>query len=135
MKSGNLSNEGDAMKNLPETEQPFTSLADFANMDVEATALAIEADEGEAIPGLREALNEAKRGEFARITTPAQILLREARKTTGLSQKEFARRIETSVSTLRAWEQGRFPPPGAATALARLITRYPNLADELASTA
>jgi putative transcriptional regulator len=133
MKSGNLPNEGDAMKNLPETEKPFASLADLASMDVEATALAIEADEGEAIPGLREALEEVKRGENALVTTPEQLLLREARRITKLSQDEFARRIDTPVATLRGWEQGRFSPPGIATALARLIARHPDLADELAS--
>jgi hypothetical protein len=44
-------------------------------MDVEAAAAAIEADEGEPIPGLRVALTEAQTGQFARITTPEQMLL------------------------------------------------------------
>jgi putative transcriptional regulator len=121
------------MKDLPETEKPFTSLTDLANMDVEATACAIEADEGEPIPGLREALEEVKRGKNARLTTPGQLILREARRMTGLSQDEFARRIGTPVATLRGWEQGRFQPPGAATALARLIAKRPGLAEELAA--
>ncbi|MDR1848665.1 MAG: helix-turn-helix domain-containing protein [Zoogloeaceae bacterium] len=120
------------MKNLPESEKPFTSLADFANMDVEATARAIEADEGESIPGLREALEEVKQGKIARVTTPEQLLLRQARKMSGLSQTEFAKRIGTPVATMRGWEQGRFSPPGTATALARLITKHPELAEELA---
>jgi|GEM_PF-195681 len=114
------------------TEKPVTSLADFADIDVEAIAAAIEIDVGEPVPGIREALGEAKRGEFARITTPAQLLIREARKTAGLSQGEFARRIETPVATLRGWEQGRFVPPGVASALARLIAKHPDLAEELA---
>jgi putative transcriptional regulator len=119
------------MKNLPETEKPFTSLADLANMDVEATARAIEADEGEPIPGLRKALEEVKQGKIARVTTPEQLLLREARRMTGLSQAEFAKRIGTPVATMRGWEQGRFSPPGTATALALLITKHPELAKEL----
>jgi putative transcriptional regulator len=133
MKSGNLSNEGNAMKNLPETEKPFTSLADLANMDVEATARAIEADEGEPLPGLREALEEVKRGKSARVTTPEQLIFREARRMTGLSRAEFARRIGTPVATMRGWEQGRFQPPSAATALARLIVKRPDLVEELAA--
>ncbi|MDR1708761.1 MAG: helix-turn-helix domain-containing protein, partial [Candidatus Accumulibacter sp.] len=81
-------------------------------MDVEAVARAIEADAGEPVPGIREALADAKAGRFARVTTPAQMLLREARRKTGLSQREFARAIDTPAATLRDWEQGRFAPPG-----------------------
>jgi putative transcriptional regulator len=132
MKSGNLPNEGNAMKDLPETEKPFASLADLADMDVEVTARAIETDEGEPIPGLREALEEVRRGEIARVTTSEQLLLREARRVTGLSQAEFAQRISTPVTTLRGWEQGRFSPPGTATALARLIAKHPDWANDLA---
>jgi putative transcriptional regulator len=112
-------------------EKPFASLSEFAELDVEATARAIEADEGEPVPGIREALGQLKRGEFGRVTTPEQMLLREARKRTGLSQREFARRIATPVATLHGWEQGRFSPPGAVGVLARLITRHPELAEEL----
>jgi putative transcriptional regulator len=121
------------MKDLPITEKPFTSLADLAHLDVEATARAIEADAGEPLPGLREALSEVKQGKNARVTSPEQLILREARRMTGLSQDEFARRIGTPVSTMRGWEQGRFQPPGAATALARLIVKRPFLAEELAA--
>jgi putative transcriptional regulator len=106
-------------------------LADLKNMDVEATARAIEADEGRPIPSLRDALGQAQRGETGRVTTPEQLLLRQARKMTGLSQAEFARRIATPVATLRDWEQGRFSPSGAVGALAKLITRHPELAEEL----
>jgi putative transcriptional regulator len=109
-------------------------LADLKNLDVEAVALAIEADAGEPVPCIRQALSEVKAGVAGRVTTPEQILLRQARKATGLSQSEFARRIETPVATLRDWEQGRFAPPGAVTVLARLISRHPKWADELATT-
>ena len=107
-------------------------LSDLKNIDVEATARAIEADEGESIPGLREALEHTKRGEIARVTTPAQLILREARRRAGLSQGEFAQRIDTPVATLRDWEQGRFSPPGAVGVLAQLITKHPELVEELA---
>ncbi|MDR0234488.1 MAG: helix-turn-helix domain-containing protein [Zoogloeaceae bacterium] len=112
-------------------ENPKT-LADFADIDVEAVAAAIEADEGEPVPGIRDALGELKRGEIARVTTPAQLIIREARKTAGLSQSEFARRINTPVTTLQGWEQGRFSPPGAVCSLAQLIARHPDLVEELA---
>ncbi|MDR2000553.1 MAG: helix-turn-helix domain-containing protein [Zoogloeaceae bacterium] len=106
-------------------------LSDLKNLDVEATARAIEADAGHALPDIRLALSEAKAGVGGRVTTPEQILMRQARKTAGLSQSEFARAINTPVATLRDWEQGRFPPPGTATVLARLITKHPQWTKEL----
>ena len=81
------------------------------HFDLEKVAAAIEADMGEALPDIRQALAEVQSGVGARVTTPEQILLRQARQKTGLSQAEFARRIETPVTTLRDWEQGRFKPP------------------------
>ncbi len=107
-------------------------IADLKDIDVEAVARAIEADAGEPVPGIREALAQAKAGEFARITTPEQMLLREARRKTGMSQQEFAKTISTPVATLRDWEQGRFDPPGGIMCLMKLIARHPNLVEELA---
>lgn len=48
-------------------------------IDIEKVALAIEADAGEKLPGLRESLEQAKRGEFAAVHTPEQILARRGR--------------------------------------------------------
>lgn len=88
-------------------------------IDIEAVAKAIEADAGEALPDLRQALKEAQAGA-GRITTPEQILVRQAREKSGLTQAAFAERIATPVATLRDWEQGRFTPPGAVACLLRL---------------
>ncbi|MCL2872415.1 MAG: helix-turn-helix domain-containing protein [Betaproteobacteria bacterium] len=108
-------------------------LADLKNINVESTALAIEADEGRSISGLREGLAEVKAGLSAscRVTTPAQILVRQARNRSGLTQAAFAERIGTPVATLRDWEQGRFAPSGAVTCLFRLIVKHPELTSEL----
>lgn len=102
------------------------------NIDVEAVASAIEADAGEALPDLRQALEEAKAG-LGRATTPEQILVRQARETSGLTQAAFAERIATPVATLRDWEQGRFAPPGGVVCLMRLIVKHPELSRELAT--
>ncbi|MDS4015353.1 MAG: helix-turn-helix domain-containing protein [Candidatus Accumulibacter sp.] len=99
-------------------------------MDVDKVAAAIEADAGEALPDLRQALAEARDG-MGRITTGEQILVRQARKLSGLSQAAFAERIGTPVATLRDWEQGRFAPPGAVLCLLRLIVKHPELSQEL----
>ncbi|MDR1461705.1 MAG: helix-turn-helix domain-containing protein [Azoarcus sp.] len=110
----------------------MTRLADLEKMDVEALASAIEADAGEAVPGIREALAQAKAGDFARVTTPGQMLLREARRKAGMTQLAFAEAIATPVATLRDWEQGRFDPPGNVLCLMKLIARHPYLIQELA---
>jgi len=104
------------------------------NFDIEKVARAIEADFGEKLPDIRAALAEVKAGtgKDSRITTPEQILVRQAREKSGLTQAEFARSIATPVATLRDWEQGRFVPPGAVTCLLRLITKHPELTEELA---
>lgn len=46
------------------------------NINVERVAKAIEKDAGEALPGLRESLAQAKRGEFAVVHTPGAIAAR-----------------------------------------------------------
>jgi uncharacterized protein (DUF4415 family) len=46
------------------------------NINVEKTARAIEADAGQALPGLRESLREVKQGKFAAIHTPETIAAR-----------------------------------------------------------
>jgi putative transcriptional regulator len=99
-------------------------------IDIEAVAKAIEADAGEAMPDLRQALKEAQAGA-GRVTTPEQMLVRQAREKSGLTQAAFAERIATPVATLRDWEQGRFTPPGAVACLLRLIVRHPELTREL----
>lgn len=101
-------------------------------MDVEKIAKAIEADAGEPLPDLRQALTEAK-ARTGRVTAPAQLLVRQAREASKLTQPAFAERIGTPVATLRDWEQGRFPPPGGVLCLMRLIVRHPELTAELAA--
>lgn len=99
-------------------------------MNVEKIAKAIETDAGEALPDLRQALAEATAG-VGRVTTPEQILVRQAREKSGLTQQAFAERIATPVATLRDWEQGRFAPPGGVLCLLRLIIKHPELSQEL----
>lgn len=101
-------------------------------IDLEKVAAAIEADAGESLPDLRQALAEAKAGVGC-VTTPGQILVRQAREKSGLTQAAFAELIETPVATLRDWEQGRFAPPGGVLCLLRLIIKHPELSQELSA--
>jgi DNA-binding transcriptional regulator YiaG len=87
-------------------------------IDIEAIAKAIEADAGETLPELRQALMEAQAGA-GRVTTPEQILVRQARERSGLTQVAFAERIDTPVATLRlgtraVFSAGRRVVPAAA---------------------
>lgn len=53
---------------------------DFEVMDIEKIAAAAEADEGGVhLPGLRESLAQAARGEYGSVTTPEQIMARRGR--------------------------------------------------------
>ena len=45
-------------------------------LNVKKVAAAIEADAGQALPGLREALAEAKAGRAGRVHTPEQVVAR-----------------------------------------------------------
>ncbi len=96
-------------------------------MDIEKIAKAIEADAGEPLEGLRESLDELRRGEFVEETTAEQSMLRSARKSMGLSQARFAELIDTPVATLRDWEQGRFKPPGSVLVLCRIALKNPEV--------
>jgi putative transcriptional regulator len=52
-------------------------------------------------------------------------IVREIRKSTGLSQERFAGLFHISVGTLRNWEQGRRRPDGPAAALLTAIKNDP----------
>ncbi len=47
------------------------------DIDVNKAARAVEVDAGQALPGLRESLAQAKRGEFATTHTPESITARK----------------------------------------------------------
>jgi putative transcriptional regulator len=53
---------------------------------------------------------------------------RRVRKRLGLSQAEFAARIQVSPETIRNWEQGKRSPTGAARALLQVLDRAPEAA-------
>ncbi|WP_348523086.1 BrnA antitoxin family protein [Delftia sp. PS-11] len=53
------------------------SLKALQGIDTEKLAKAIEADAGMAVPDLRQALAQAKAGDFAAIHTPEQIATRK----------------------------------------------------------
>jgi len=53
---------------------------------------------------------------------------RRVRRRLGLTQVEFARRIDVSHETIRNWEQGKRGPTGAARTLLRILDKAPEAA-------
>jgi putative transcriptional regulator len=50
------------------------------------------------------------------------------RKRLGLTQLEFAQRIDVPLDTIRNWEQGKRSPAGAARALLKVLDKAPEAA-------
>lgn len=55
------------------------------------------------------------------------------RKKMHMSQRVFAMRIRTSTETLRNWEQDKSKPNAQAALLIKLVERYPDMTERLAS--
>ena len=80
-------------------------------LSVENVAAAIEADAGQALPGLREALAEAKAGQAGRVHTPEQIVARRRGRPAGsvcaVSKEPVKLRLDPDVlAALRATGDG-----------------------------
>ena len=83
----------------------------FKTLDVDKIAVAIEADAGQALPGLRESLAEAQAGVNAAVHTPKQIVARRRGRPVGSTQavtKEAVKiRLDADVlAALRASGEG-----------------------------
>ena len=86
------------------------------------------ASPGEAI-GLRllQSVREMKAGKVGRVTKIEVNEVVQARRSTGMSQTEFAEALQISKRTLQEWEQGRRAPSGAAKALIRIAKDHPEI--------
>ncbi len=84
----------------------------------------LDADTAELFASIERGLAEVAIGK-GRVTTPEQILAREARAKVGVSQLEFSKLLGVSIRTLQDWEQGRHEPSGAAKTLLRIAAQSP----------
>lgn len=80
-------------------------------LSVERLAAAIEADAGQALPGLREALAEAKAGRAGSVHTPEQVLARRRGRPAGsvaaVTKEPVKLRLDPDVlAALRATGDG-----------------------------
>ena len=64
----------------------------------------------------------------AEVMQDAARFVRRVRQRLGLTQQEFARRIDVPLDTIRNWEQGKRHPTGAARALLKVLDRVPKAA-------
>jgi uncharacterized protein (DUF4415 family) len=86
-------------------------MRDLKKLRVEKVAAAIEADAGQALPGLREALAEAKEGRAGRVHTPEQVVARRRGRPAGsvaaVSKEPVTLRLDPDVlAALRATGDG-----------------------------
>jgi len=80
-------------------------------LNVKKVAAAIEADAGQTLPGLREALAEAKAGRAGRVHTPEQVMARRRGRPAGsvaaVSKEPVKLRLDPDVlAALRATGDG-----------------------------
>ncbi len=68
--------------------------------------------------------------EMLRATSLAELDVKAIRVGLGMTQAGFAVAFCLPVATVRGWEQGRFPPDGAALALLRVIRHRPDVVRE-----
>lgn len=80
-------------------------------LNIEKVAAAVEADAGQALPGLRESLAEAKAGKVARTHSPEQITARRRGRPSGsvaaVTKEPVKLRLDPDVlAALRATGDG-----------------------------
>ncbi|MBE2898177.1 type II toxin-antitoxin system MqsA family antitoxin [Pasteurellaceae bacterium 20609_3] len=107
---------------------------EIKNWDIRKMVEAVIADDPDAEEireSLTAALEEVKRGHYARKTMVHSSPIWETRQKSGLSQNKFAQKLGISVNTLKSWEQGQRQPSGAAATLIKLLHKRPDLLSEL----
>ena len=104
--------------------------------NIEAIVKAVIVDDpdmAEHAEDFRETLVQMKNGDYKNWRTtqiPVSPIV-ETRQKANLSQPKFAEQLGISVNTLRSWEQGLRKPSGAAKTLLDLLSRKPELINEL----
>ena len=82
---------------------------------------------------LLKSVEQMKQGKKGRTYTKEQLLAISARKSVGLTQKEFAKLLNVSIDTVQDWEQGRRSPRGAAKTLLKIAQSHPHVLEQVSS--
>lgn len=69
--------------------------------------------------------------QYQRPTPDASEMLKMTRVKLGVSQSTAAKLLNVPKSTLQGWEQRRFSPDGASSALIKLWYQYPDQISEM----
>jgi putative transcriptional regulator len=95
------------------------------DMKTLATAKIGRIDQAKVDATTEEEIEQHRLEDAAEARMDAARYARRVRQRFGMSQSEFARRINVSLVTVRNWEQGKRSPTGAARALLRILDRAP----------
>jgi putative transcriptional regulator len=117
-----------ARKTSPHAQHTYTPASAVEAGILRGLHEAVAFERGE-LPGVKvtRRLVTARQAEVAPAPdyTPARV--RKVRRATKLSQAVFAQALNVSPETVRAWEQGKKPPSGAALRLLQITERHPEL--------
>lgn len=96
-------------------------------LDVEKIATAIEADAGQALPGLRRSLKQARNGEYAAVHTAEKLKARRGRPVGSVKNNPLkAISLRLDANTLEKWRStGRGWQTRAANVLAKHVPKSP----------
>ena len=81
---------------------------------------------------LLKAVQQMKKGTKGRVYSEEQLLAISARKSANLTQRQFAELLNVSIDAVRAWEQGRRSPRGAAKTLLKIAKTHPDVLEGIA---
>jgi putative transcriptional regulator len=82
-------------------------------------------DEARLAATTEEDIARQQQADDDEATQEAARYTRRIRKRLGLTQVEFARRIDVSLITVQQWEQGKQRPTGAAKTLLKVLDKAP----------
>jgi putative transcriptional regulator len=113
------------MTQLPEQDDIERAEAALRNLTTDWARLAAMTDEEAHQNALADPdnppLTDEQLSRMRRVPNP-----REIREQLGLTQRDFARKFEIALGTLRDWEQGTRRPDSAARAYMRVIQHNPD---------
>ena len=117
---------------MPEVRTHGATREEAAEMGDEVVAIVLSylKDAGRPIPSPSPYSGSEPEDQTPLFSTERVMRIRES---FDVSQEEFARLLNVSAATVRAWEQGVLPPAGAAARLLSIAERHPETILEAAS--
>jgi DNA-binding transcriptional regulator YiaG len=114
--------------NVPESERIVVTEENFGELLLEALQQAVafkEGDRSKARVHVRYATTTARKVDVEPPPRYDAERVRSLRSKLDLSQAVFARALNVSDKTVKAWEQGSSPPSGATLRLLEMVEEHP----------